>query len=241
MDTAMQTLLIGLTAFLATFLGGLFALRFRDKLHLITGFSAGAVIAAALFDLLPESFELTAGMHDISFIALLIGAGFVAYMLLDRLFHTHHGDDCHNEHQGSLGAASLCFHSFLDGLMIGVAFQASPAIGWVVAAAVLTHDFSDGVNTVSIVLKNGAERGKAMAWLITDSLAPVLGVLVGIFTTIENVTLGAILAVTCGSFLYIGASHLLPESHHAHPKAWTTFATLLGFAALYAVTRLAGI
>jgi zinc transporter ZupT len=50
--------LIAAAAFCATFAGGLFALRLRDKLHLVLGFSAGAVIAVAFFDLLPEALEL---------------------------------------------------------------------------------------------------------------------------------------------------------------------------------------
>jgi hypothetical protein len=50
----MIILLLASAAFVATFIGGSFALKFRDKLHLILGFSAGAVAGVALFDLLPE-------------------------------------------------------------------------------------------------------------------------------------------------------------------------------------------
>jgi zinc transporter ZupT len=47
----MTALLLGFAAFVSTLSGGWFALRFKDKLHLIFGFSAGAVIAVAFFDL----------------------------------------------------------------------------------------------------------------------------------------------------------------------------------------------
>jgi ZIP family zinc transporter len=40
--------------------------------------------------------------------------------------------------------------------------------------------------------------------------------------------------------LYIGASDLLPESHHAHPKFLTTAVTVLGAGFIYVVIRLAG-
>jgi zinc transporter ZupT len=51
-------LILGFSALVATLLGGSFALKYQDKLHLILGFSAGAVLGVALFDLLPESLDL---------------------------------------------------------------------------------------------------------------------------------------------------------------------------------------
>ena len=56
---------------------------------------------------------------------------------------------------GHLGPASLTAHSLLDGLGIGLAFQVAPAIGVVVAVAVLAHDVADGVNTVTLSLSGG--------------------------------------------------------------------------------------
>jgi len=50
----MSVLLFAAAAFAATILGGAVALRLRDRLHLILGFSAGAVVAVAFFDLLPD-------------------------------------------------------------------------------------------------------------------------------------------------------------------------------------------
>jgi hypothetical protein len=74
--------------------------------------------------------------------------------------------------RGTLGAGSLSAHSFLDGIAVGLAFQISPAIGAIVTAGVLTHDFSDGINTMSVVLKNGGGRARAMRK--TDGFVKVL-------------------------------------------------------------------
>jgi len=60
----MTIFLIALAASAATFIGGFFALKFSDRLHLALGFSAGAVAGVALFDLLPEAMELGAQYHD---------------------------------------------------------------------------------------------------------------------------------------------------------------------------------
>ena len=239
--------IIAFAALVATFLGGLFALRFKDQLHLVLGFSAGAVIGVAFFDLLPEALGLASGVYNIPFITSLVALGFVVFMILDRtvIGHTHGehgGEECENEHhRGRLGAGSLSLHSFLDGLAIGLAFQVSAAVGIVVAIAVLVHDFSDGINTVGLILKNGGDRKAAFRWLALDAVAPVVGVVVSLFIRLPEAALGLVLALFCGFFLYIGASDLLPESHHAHPTHWTTFMTVLGVAVLYIAIRLAGI
>lgn len=236
---------VALITIFSTLLGGLFAIRFKDKLHLILGFSAGAVIGVAFFDLLPESINLASGAHSVEEIALLMAVGFSLYLVIDRLFslhtHEHEEHDCENEsHNGKLGATALSIHSFLDGFGIGLAFKVSPAIGWVVAAAVLAHDFSDGINTVSMILKNRGGRKEAFKWLLVDAAAPAIGVLSTLFFSVSATTLGLVLAVFTGFFLYIGASDLIPESHHHHPTLLTTVMTLLGIVVLYGVIQIAG-
>ncbi len=240
-----MVILIGIAALCSTFLGGWFALHLKDRLHLILGFSAGAVICVAFFDLMPEAIQLVGQTHTASFVISVIALGFAAYLVLDRLIilHRHHEDTGH-EHahgeRGAWGAGTLSLHSFLDGLGIGLAFKVSPAIGLVVAAAVLAHDFSDGINTVSMILKNGGERAKALRWLAIDALAPLLGVLATLFFSVSEESLGILIALFAGFFLYIGASDLLPESHHDHPKRWTTISTVAGMAFIYFVIKFAG-
>ena len=234
---------ISIATLFSTFLGGMFALRFKDKLHLILGFSAGAVIGVAFFDLLPEALELGKQNYDIGFITSIAALGFISYTILDRFvfFHSHGEHENSLNKRGILGAGSLSVHSFLDGAAIGLAFQVSSAVGAIVAVAVLVHDFSDGINTVNLILKNGGSRDQAFKWLSIDAVAPVLGIISTLFFSVSEATLGIILAVFTGFFLYIGASDLLPESHHNHPTIWTTVATILGVVVLYGAIKLAGV
>lgn len=233
-------ILISIATFISTLLGGLFALRLKDRLHLILGFSAGAIIGVAFFDLLPEAFTLSSPEYGVSFISKMVAVGFLIYMLLDRAVFLHG----HNEHEQDIrrahfGAGSLSVHSFFDGVGIGLAFHVSSFLGIILALAVCAHDFSDGINTISVILKNhGAER-KALRWLFVDAAAPVLGIFSTLFFSVPEKLLGVILAVFSGFFLYIGASDLLPESHHKHPVRWTTFATVLGAGFIFFVLELA--
>jgi len=231
-------LLIGIAAaaFVSTLVGGLVALGLRDKLHLILGFSAGAVIGVAFFDLLPEAVNFGVKFHSPGVILSWTALGFLFYLVLDRIL-LFHGDAAS---RGGVAAGVLCCHSLLDGVAIGLAFQASRAIGIVVAIAVLTHDFSDGVNTMNIVLRNHGDRSRAFRWLLLDAVAPVLGVAATLMLRLAGDQFGIALALFAGFFLYIGASDLIPESYHAHPKFLTTAMTLAGAAVLYLAITLIG-
>lgn len=233
--------LIACGAFSATLAGGALALRFRDRLHLVLGFSAGAVAGVALFDLLPEAIELGTAYHDAATVALFVALGLFSYLLLDRavLLHTHEDDEVRGSHSGSLGAALLSAHSFLDGIAIGVGFEASLAVGLIVAAAVLAHDFSDGINTVNLVLRSGGTRRIAFRWLLSDAIAPVAGVVSTFFFRVPGSFVGLALAIFVGMFLYLSAVDLIPESHHRHPHAATTLMTMLGAFLIWIVVQFA--
>lgn len=240
----MTAFLVSIAAFCSTMTGGSLALKLRDRLHLILGFSAGAVVAVAFFDLMPEALSLGSAKYGAKNVVAVVAFGFLLYLLLDRLIllhnHAHEGDEHAVESRGSVRAGSLSIHSFLDGVGIGLAFQASAAVGAVVAAAVLAHDFSDGINTVNVVVRHGGQFKKALKWLVVDALAPVAGVLVTLLFSVTDNQLGLLLALFSGFFLYIGASDLIPESHHQHPTFWTTAMTLVGAVVLFVAIRIAG-
>ena len=230
----MLLLAIAVGAFATTVAGGLLALGLRDKLHLILGFSAGAVIGVAFFDLLPEAIETARGFHSPAVILTWSALGFLSYLVLDRMLLVQG----HSQPRANAGALVLCAHSLLDGVAIGFAFQGSHTTGLIVAAAVLTHDFSDGVNTMNIVLRNGGERARGLRWVLIDAAAPAAGIAATRLWAMPSDRFGVALALFGGFFLYIGASDLIPESFHAHPKLLTTVMTLAGAALLYLAVRL---
>jgi len=244
-----MVILLSAATFVMTLLGGLLALRLQDRLHLILGFSAGAVIGVAFFDLIPEAISLTAPRQSAATSLALVTVGFVAYMILDRTIaphgaphgaHGHHAEEAEPAwRRGALGAASLSIHSLLDGFAIGLAFQVSNSVGAIVAAAVLAHDFSDGINTVGVVLGRHGGPRMALGWLVVDAAAPVVGAALTLAINFREEVLGYGLALFAGFFIYISASDLLPESYHEHPTVWTTAMTILGMAVVYVAVNLA--
>jgi ZIP family zinc transporter len=230
--------LAGVTV-VSTFVGGMTALRFRRELTTLIALTGGVVVAVALFDVLPEAIDAVDNSRRVT---LLVGAGFIGFFLIERLLVLHHRDEAEQARAhaqvGVLGAAGLSVHSFVDGLGIGLAFHLDNATGFLVFLAVVTHDFADGLNTVSFVLSQRQDRAKALTWLAVDSLAPLAGAIVGTFVAISDYALGHLLAVYAGFFLFMGGTDLLPEAHQ-HPSRLRVAITALGFGATFLIARLA--
>lgn len=225
----------------ATFAGGLIGLRLAHSLPTVIALTGGIVVAVALFDVLPEATE---ALEDPKRAAALVGAGFLAFFLAERVLVLHHRDEpaqarAHGQ-VGALGALGLSAHSFVDGMGIGLAFGLDTATGLLVFTAVISHDFADGLNTVSFVLSQSADRRRAKRWLTIDAFAPLFGAITGTLLSVSEYTLGHLLALYAGFFIYMGATDLLPEAHE-HASWGRVGLTLVGFAAIYAVTTLAGV
>jgi zinc transporter ZupT len=237
LEMRLMPIIFAAFTFISTGLGGMAAFRFRDRLHLLLGFSSGAVLAVALFDILPEVFALDGGSAYMP----LAAVGFLAFFSLERYTAMHrshehvHATTTHEQELGVLSAAGLTVHSFLDGVAIGVGFQTSTKIGFLIALAIITHDLSDGLNTVTVVLAHGSPPTRAKFWLAMDMIAPLVGAATTLVFDLKS-GLPWVLAFFAGSFLYIGASDLLPEARE-HDSPWVGVATSLGMLAIYLTTR----
>jgi ZIP family zinc transporter len=161
---------------------------------------------------------------------------------VDEITETFERDepaDARAHHQvGTAGALGLSAQSFVDRLAVGFAFGADTATGVLVLVAVLSHDFADGLNTVSFVLNPSQDRGHALRWLLIDAVAPLFGATVGVLINVSEATLGHLLSFYAGFFLYMGATDLLPAAHE-HASWGRVGLTLLGFAAIFGISLLA--
>jgi len=231
-------LIMGLGAGLATLGGGLLALRPGRLAGFLRSFSTGAVLGVALLDLLPDALSAGRGAGAGLLVAGFAVLGFVGYLALDRLLASVLGAD--SAHRGHLGAGSLAVHSLMDGVVIGLAFQASQAIGVTVAAAVIAHDFSDGVNTVNLSLAGRARARAAVVWLVVDALAPLVGLAVAGAVSLPPGALSLLLAALAGGLVYVAVGRGLVPLRRADRTLAAAGAAVLGFAFIFAVGRLAG-
>lgn len=239
----MLPIILSATTFVSTLLGGLFAFRNRDHLHRILGYTAGVLLGVVAFDLLPEIFKvLTAERLNSTGPMIALVAGFLLFHIIEKSLLIHHSQEdeytLHNHpHVGVASAVALIGHSFLDGVGIGLGFQAGTGVGIAVAIAVIAHDFTDGLNTVNFMLVNRNSSKQAVGFLIADALAPVLGAASTLVFHLSDAGLVLYLGFFAGFLLYIGASEILPEAHSKHSSYWTISLTVIGALSIFVITR----
>jgi ZIP family zinc transporter len=241
----MEVILLSIATFFSTYFGGLLAVRLKNKLHLIMGFTAGVLLGVVSFDILPEIITQIRENNSNSTEAMVaLVAGFLIFHILEKtllIHHAHEGDYAEHHHPqvGVLSALALAGHSFMDGVGIGLGFQVNPAVGLLVAIAVISHDFTDGMNTVTLMLSNANAVAKAKKFLLLDAVAPVLGAISTLFFTVSNHFLVLYLGFFAGFLLYIGASDILPEAHSQHSSYKLIGLTIFGVLFVFIITRFA--
>lgn len=178
-------------------------------------FGAGALLAAAFFDLLPEAFEV----GDPRGLLIWALGGFLGFFVLERSaswFHHHHEHTEETKHKSQRGMIVFgdLMHNAIDGVAIGAAFVASPALGFITTLAVSAHEIPKELGTFALLLSRGwndrtvllANVATAVATLITAMSVYLLG-------SSEHIPVAPLLAVTAGFFIYIAASDIIPDIH----------------------------
>jgi ZIP family zinc transporter len=127
-------------------------------------------------------------------------------------------------------------HSFIDGLAIGFGFQTDIHVGIVISFAVICHDFTDGLSTVTVMLNSGNSLKNSLRMLFLDAVAPVLGAIVALFIVVPEYYLALLLPFFAGGFLYLGASDLLPEAHEKNSQILTVIFCTSGFIIVFILT-----
>ena len=231
----MREIIYSFLAASSAMIGAFLVLKFHKwsekNSFLIINFAAGVMLAIAFTHLIPEGVK----MHSGALFYVLAGFLIMFFLQFVILFHPHHNDEGCEKHStiDTMSVIGLSFHSFIDGAIIAVGFEANTALGIFTAVAVLLHKLPDGITISGILLHSGAAKKKILNFsLLTAAFTPagtVLGMF--LFKNISENTLGALLAVAAGSFIFLAASDLIPETH----KCKSRFAPLMLFAGVAAI------
>lgn len=219
--------------------------RRNHAILLALPFGAGALLAAAFFDLLPESFRLS----DPAGLLLWTLAGFTAFFLAERSgswFHHHHEHkiDMVNHSQNIMVMIGDLLHNMIDGLAIATAFLVNPVSGFITTLAVSAHEIPKELGTFGILLSRGwKDRRVLFANILTAVGTLVAATVTYVLGSTVQLPEGQLLALTSGFFIYVAASDIIPDIHEQPHKVGTLQALVLviGIVLVGLVIKLLGV
>lgn len=233
-------LLIGasLVGSVFSLVGGMLLLMKRISVKLVqriaVPFAAGALLAAAFLDLLPEAVEHG---ESLPVIMSLVLSGFVLFFVLERFlgwFHHHHDHDAvgvHTKRQRSTRSLIVIgdtIHNAIDGMVIGAAFLADPTVGIITTIAIAAHEIPQEVGDFGVLLALGMRRRNVLLVNIASALVTVLAasLIFGLGSSLA-VFEPILLALAAGMFLYIAASDLVPTIHEEPSARVANYQTMI--------------
>ncbi|MCX5777674.1 MAG: ZIP family metal transporter [Elusimicrobia bacterium] len=220
-----EVLSYSLIAGMAIIIGMLLVLKneVAAKKHasFIISFAAGVMLTTAFIHLIPDAM----GLNNRT--VLLVFAGFLVFYLLQQglMFHACGEEECPEHKLGVMSSIGLTIHSALDGVAIAAGFEADWRLGLVTTIAVLMHKMPEGITITGILLHAKMPRVKVIRFSVIVAAATPITALFAYFF-LKNVPgdiLGGLLALTAGSFIYLAAADLLPETHRVHHRANALF------------------
>ena len=258
-------LVLGLLTTVANIAGSLLAIAHgnpsRKWMAIGVGFSGGFILAAALIEMMPHAIELGHQMPA------LIGAGFLLIYITEHIGNVHmhslpsssngeeEGSSAHLsassglEHNTSKSVAprrglityvAFNVHDFLDGLAIGAALVTDQTVGVMVFLAVLIHEFPAGFAVASILRGSGWSRLAALTAGISIGIVTLVGIAIPfLLGGVSDSFTGVFLSLATGTFIYLGASILIPVAETGRYR-WAFVYVALGFVVFYLTSELIG-
>lgn len=186
----------------------------RNGMHRLMALASGILLGTAFIHMIPQGVTWGRQAFSIGLVCSFL------FIFLTEQFYLMHAcpepdQECTVHALGFSAFLAFFIHSLIDGLALSTSFTASSTLGILTASAVLVHKFPDGLSTTTVLLSSGYQRKKAFWYVVAVALATPLGALLSYFFIVEisRPMLTMLLGVACGSFIYIGASDLLPRIH----------------------------
>jgi len=181
-------------------------------------FAAGVLISASFLHMIPRALSLNAQAP------VWLLAGFFGLYLFNRFLTAF---VCERDPQrrevaiGVLPMLGIGLHSFVDGFIYSIAFTVSLLTGFLATVGMVLHEFPEGIVTYLLLLRGGFTERRATRWAFVAAAASTpLGMLVSwpMISVIDPYRLGALLALSAGALIYVGATHLLPRAEQEHRR-----------------------
>lgn len=197
----------------------------QRALALLLSFSAGVLLGAVFFHMLPETQVLADN------IGWPILAGFLLILVVERFVFVHACEErgCDIHQMGIPAFLGISLHSLLDGLALGAGLML-PQLGPVVLLAVIIHKMPDGISITSILLAAGWSRQRVATLSVLFSLTTPTGALLAylFFRTLSPENVAVAIGISAGTFLAIATADILPQVHRIDERNPLTLLFLIG-------------
>src|SRR6266853_1078922 len=240
MHPVLLSLLLGSAAAAANVFGGTIIVKRnwdRSYLKYFVALGAGFMLATAVLEIIPASFDLRE--KDAPFLIL---AGYLITHFFEHTVtpHFHFGEETHADqfvaaHKGYSVLLGLVIHTFFDGIAIASGFIVSNWLGWVIFLAIFLHKIPEGFTIASVMLASGQSRGIAWGASVLLGASTLAGVLtMALFR--HEVSYG--LPLSAGVTIYVAASDLMPEVNR-EPGVKMALVVFLGVGLLFLLDKFA--
>ena len=172
-------------------------------------FAAGVLISVSFLHLIPKAFEMNAQAPMfllIGYMFMHIFNRFITAFVCDKSTMSHYAI-------GLIPLLGIGFHSFIDGTVYSITFTISIFTGVLSAIGMVLHEFPEGIVTYLLLIRGGfTDRTALVLAFLAAGLTTPLGMLLSypFISKTDASLLGALLSLSAGALVYVGATHLLP-------------------------------
>lgn len=182
----------------------------RQNMVHFKSFAAGVLLSVTFIHIIPKSIRMN-GTSPIYFLA-----GFMALHIIRNTLRNSHPEAEKNRDlaRGMTPMLGIGFHSFMDGIIYSVTFNVSILTGALAATGMVLHEFPEGIITFLLLEEGGFDKRRAARLaFMSAAISTPLGTLISfpIVNQISDQALGLLLALSAGTLIYVGATHLLPS------------------------------
>ena len=207
----------------------------HHKLCALISLSAGALLGAALFAILPEALE---GINLYQVLLSML-SGYILFWLISK-YYFHICPACSASHFDEqttkkfseivlLMMTALAFHSLFDGIALTTRSTEFKFDSSSIFVAILIHKFPEGLALASLMFGANYTKGLIIRNVILVEFATVIGALIGILLIKFNISdfmFGLLMAHIAGGFVYLAIHAILGEMLKHHTKLVVTFFSL---------------
>jgi len=227
-------------------------------LSLANAFSGGVFLSLAFGHLIPECVHGFHGYNEVMPYMIVLG-GYLLIFFVEKVAFDAHGALHEMEHAGeekekkgavngdtgSHGSRSavillgaLAVHSVLEMTALGLADTFGDSA--LLTLSIALHQPAESIALLVAFLKSGMPKGEIIKFLSVFSACGPVGVALGMAVNefAAPIVDAIMLAIVAGTFVYVGATEVIPEEWEDSEHKWKKFGALMGgIVSIFAITQ----